>query len=199
MPREHWTGVPCYGAVTAVRFAAMLEKDVLMPLPRSGTAAIRATAMRAAIRLYSMAVAPDSFRTNRLRKFFMSAGPWLCESLSGREQLSGAMVTAALTNGRPGRLMRSWVRNRRARSRRIESGQSLLSAVRVTLLPRWEMPIALIVGAWSRWTAVGLMIFTVVMTWATYRSAMFGLPFRNPQHPQFFKKGRSSRGCYSTS
>jgi putative oxidoreductase len=48
-------------------------------------------------------------------------------------------------------------------------------------------PIALIVGAWSRWTAVGLMIFTVVMTWATYRSAMFGLPFRNPQHPHFFK------------
>jgi putative oxidoreductase len=48
-------------------------------------------------------------------------------------------------------------------------------------------PIALIVGAWSRWTAVALMVFTLVMTWVTYRSAMFGLAFRQPQNPQFFK------------
>jgi putative oxidoreductase len=48
-------------------------------------------------------------------------------------------------------------------------------------------PIALVVGAWSRWTAVVLIGFTVVMTWATYKSAMFSLPIRNPQHPQFFK------------
>jgi putative oxidoreductase len=48
-------------------------------------------------------------------------------------------------------------------------------------------PIALIVGAWSRWTAVALMVFTLVMTWITYRSAMFGLMFRQPQNAQFFK------------
>ena len=48
-------------------------------------------------------------------------------------------------------------------------------------------PIALIVGVWSRWAAVALIVFTVVMTWVTYRSAMFELPFRNPQHPQFFR------------
>ena len=48
-------------------------------------------------------------------------------------------------------------------------------------------PIALVVGAWSRWTAVALMIFTVVMTWATYRSAIFGMVFRQPQNPQLFK------------
>jgi putative oxidoreductase len=48
-------------------------------------------------------------------------------------------------------------------------------------------PIALIVGAWSRWTAVVLIIYTILVTWLTYRSAMFSLPFRTPQHPQFFK------------
>jgi putative oxidoreductase len=32
-----------------------------------------------------------------------------------------------------------------------------------------------------------LVLFTLVMTWATYRSAVFSLPFRNPQHPAFFK------------
>src|SRR5215211_5710632 len=83
----------------AVRFAAMLEKDALIPLPRIGTAAIKV--MRAAIRLYSMAVAPDSLRTNRWRKFFISAGPCLRESVSGREQLSGAVVTAELMKAGP--------------------------------------------------------------------------------------------------
>ena len=48
-------------------------------------------------------------------------------------------------------------------------------------------PVALIIGAWSRWTALVLIVFTLVVTWATYRSAVFSLPFRNPQHPQFFK------------
>ena len=81
MPLWRRIGAAYYGAVTAVRFAAMLEKEVLMPLPRIGTAAIKATAMRAAIKLYSMAVAPDSSRTNRLRNFFISAGPCLRESL----------------------------------------------------------------------------------------------------------------------
>ena len=48
-------------------------------------------------------------------------------------------------------------------------------------------PIALIVGAWSRYTAIALMLFTLMMTWATYRSAVFGVAFRQPQNPQFFK------------
>ena len=48
-------------------------------------------------------------------------------------------------------------------------------------------PIALIVGAWSQWTAVALILFTLFTTWTTYKSAMFSLPFRNPQHPHFFK------------
>ena len=48
-------------------------------------------------------------------------------------------------------------------------------------------PIALIVGAWSQWTAVALIVFTLFTTWTTYKLAMFSLPFRNPQHPQFFK------------
>ena len=48
-------------------------------------------------------------------------------------------------------------------------------------------PIALIVGAWSQWTAAALIVFTLFTTWTTYKSAMFSLPFRNPQHPHFFK------------
>jgi putative oxidoreductase len=48
-------------------------------------------------------------------------------------------------------------------------------------------PIALIVGAWSQWTAVALIVFTLFTTWTTYKLAMFSVPFRNPQHPQFFK------------
>ena len=48
-------------------------------------------------------------------------------------------------------------------------------------------PIALIVGAWSQWTAVALIVFTLFTTWTTYKSAMFSLPFRNPQHPHFNK------------
>ena len=48
-------------------------------------------------------------------------------------------------------------------------------------------PIALIVGAWSQWTAIALIVFTLFTTWTTYKSAMFSLPFRNPQHPHFFK------------
>ena len=48
-------------------------------------------------------------------------------------------------------------------------------------------PIALIIGAWSRWTAVALIVFTCVMTWATYKSAIFDIAFRQPQNPQFFR------------
>jgi putative oxidoreductase len=48
-------------------------------------------------------------------------------------------------------------------------------------------PIALIAGAWSQWTAVALIVVTLFTTWTTYKSAMFSLSFRNPQHPHFFK------------
>lgn len=48
-------------------------------------------------------------------------------------------------------------------------------------------PIALIVGAWSQWTAMALILLTLFTTWTTYKAAMFSLPFRNPQHPHFFK------------
>ena len=48
-------------------------------------------------------------------------------------------------------------------------------------------PILLILGAWSRWTALALLLWTVVMTWMTYRSGLFGLLVRQPQHPQLSK------------
>jgi putative oxidoreductase len=48
-------------------------------------------------------------------------------------------------------------------------------------------PIALMAGAWSRWTAVALIAFTMVMTWTSYRSSLFGMAFRQPPDPQLFK------------
>jgi putative oxidoreductase len=48
-------------------------------------------------------------------------------------------------------------------------------------------PIALMVGAWSRWTAVALIAFTMAMTWINHRPSLFAMAFRQPQDPQLFK------------
>ena len=42
-------------------------------------------------------------------------------------------------------------------------------------------PIALIIGLWPRWTALVLVVLTVVTTWATYRFGVFTALFRQPQ------------------
>jgi putative oxidoreductase len=42
-------------------------------------------------------------------------------------------------------------------------------------------PVALIIGLWPLWTALGLIALTLVTTWATYRFGMFGAVFRQPQ------------------
>lgn len=47
------------------RLPASLSNRLLMPDDRTGNAAISPTAMKVAIRLYSMALAPDSSRRNR--------------------------------------------------------------------------------------------------------------------------------------
>src|SRR5829696_7192762 len=39
-------------------------------------------------------------------------------------------------------------------------------------------PIALIIGLWPRWTALVLVVLTVVTTWATYRFGVFTAIFR---------------------
>ena len=49
-------------------------------------------------------------------------------------------------------------------------------------------PIALIIGLWPRWVALALLALTLVTTWTTYRTGLFGSAFRAPQHqPHLFK------------
>jgi putative oxidoreductase len=48
-------------------------------------------------------------------------------------------------------------------------------------------PIALIIGLWPRWTALVLVVLTVVTTWATYRFGVFTAIFRQPQPVQLMK------------
>src|SRR5215203_4882226 len=48
-------------------------------------------------------------------------------------------------------------------------------------------PIALIIGLWPRWTALVLVVLTVVTTWATYRFGVFTAIFRQPQPVQLLK------------
>ena len=42
-----------------------------------------------------------------------------------------------------------------------------------------------------------LIVFTLFTTWTTYKSAMISLPFRNPQHPHFFKNVAVMAGLLS--
>src|SRR5262249_42448625 len=60
------------GAFTA---SAILSQVPLRLVPASCTAAMMTTAMPAAIRPYSMVVAPDSSQTKRERTFFISLAP----------------------------------------------------------------------------------------------------------------------------
>ena len=48
-------------------------------------------------------------------------------------------------------------------------------------------PVALILGLWPRVTAVALIALTLVTTWTSYRFAIFGAPFRQPQQVQIMK------------
>ena len=48
-------------------------------------------------------------------------------------------------------------------------------------------PIALIIGLWPRWTALVLVVLTVVTTWATYRFGVFTALFRQPQPVHLMK------------
>ena len=48
-------------------------------------------------------------------------------------------------------------------------------------------PIALIIGLWPRWTALVLVVLTLVTTWTTYRFGTFTALFRQPQPVQLMK------------
>src|SRR3954470_12763444 len=45
-------------------------------------------------------------------------------------------------------------------------------------------PVALIIGAWPRWTALALVAFTAVMLWVGHRSSLVGAGFRPRQNAE---------------
>jgi putative oxidoreductase len=47
--------------------------------------------------------------------------------------------------------------------------------------------IALIVGAWAQWTALALILWTCVLTWAAHKWSVFDVAIRHPQHAGFFR------------
>ena len=62
---------------------------------------------------------------------------------------------------------------------------SVLAAILVAA--EFLSPLALLVGLWSRWTAIVLIGFTAATLWVTHRSAIFGLIFRPRQNVQVFE------------
>jgi putative oxidoreductase len=48
-------------------------------------------------------------------------------------------------------------------------------------------PVALIIGAWPRWTALALVAFTVVMLWVGHRTSLVGAVFRPRQNAEFYR------------
>ena len=48
-------------------------------------------------------------------------------------------------------------------------------------------PLALIVGAWARWTAVALVAFTAVTLWIAHRHSGFGALLRPRQSVEFYR------------
>ena len=47
--------------------------------------------------------------------------------------------------------------------------------------------VALIVGAWPRWTALALVAFSAVTLWVAYRSAVVGMVFRPRQNVEVYR------------
>src|SRR5690349_7975747 len=74
-------------------------KLVFSLLPRPLTAAIIASEMPAAMRPYSMAVAPDSSFTKRAIRFFIAVTP--CEHVAGRTNCGLAGVLSTVTMKEP--------------------------------------------------------------------------------------------------
>ena len=48
-------------------------------------------------------------------------------------------------------------------------------------------PLALIAGAWPRWTALALVAFTAVTLWIAHRSAAAGMVFRPRQNVEVYR------------
>ena len=48
-------------------------------------------------------------------------------------------------------------------------------------------PVALIIGAWPRWTALALVAFTAVTLWVGHRSSLMGAVVRPRQNAEFYR------------
>jgi putative oxidoreductase len=48
-------------------------------------------------------------------------------------------------------------------------------------------PLALIIGAWPRWTALALVAFTAVSLWVSHRTSFVGAVFRPRQNAEFYR------------
>ena len=48
-------------------------------------------------------------------------------------------------------------------------------------------PLALIIGAWPRWTALALVAFAAVTLWVGHRSSLVGAVFRPRQNAEFYR------------
>src|SRR4051794_10836179 len=48
-------------------------------------------------------------------------------------------------------------------------------------------PLALIIGAWPRWTALALVAFTAVMLWVSHRSSLVSAVFRPRQNAEVYR------------
>jgi putative oxidoreductase len=48
-------------------------------------------------------------------------------------------------------------------------------------------PVALIIGAWPRWTALALVAFTAVTLWVGHRTSLVGAVFRPRQNAEFYR------------
>ena len=47
--------------------------------------------------------------------------------------------------------------------------------------------LALIIGAWPRWTALALVAFTAVSLWVSHRTSFVGAVFRPRQNVEFYR------------
>jgi len=48
-------------------------------------------------------------------------------------------------------------------------------------------PVALIIGAWPRWTALALVAFTAVMLWVGHRTSLVGAVVRPRQNAELYR------------
>jgi putative oxidoreductase len=48
-------------------------------------------------------------------------------------------------------------------------------------------PLALLIGAWPRWTAMALVVFSAVSIWTSHRTSFAGVVYRPRQNAEFYR------------